>query len=90
MDYFLRNTLTHVWAFLMAVTIAAWGFSQNSGASVNPAVTIGVLLIAFIKVQLVIWYFMEVKDSPDWLKKTCCAWLGVTALLILCLYTYFL
>ncbi len=89
MNYFLHNTLTHVWAFLMAVTVAAWGFSQHSDG-VNPALTIGVLVIAFIKAQLVIWHFMEVKRSPAWLKKTCWAWLIVTALLILIFYAYFL
>jgi hypothetical protein len=62
----------------------------DSGADyeLNPVVTVGVLLIAFIKVQLIIWFFMEVNVSPGWLRKTCWAWLGVTGTLILSFYAF--
>lgn len=85
MTAFLGNRLTHVWAFLTVITIASWWLGRSGGAAfqINAAITLGVLLIASIKAQLVIQYFMEVRSAPRWLKRTAYGWnLGLLLLLL--------
>ena len=54
--------------------------------NIDAAITIGVLLIASVKAQLVIRYFMEVRSAPRWLKRTTYGW--NIALLFLLLWIY--
>jgi len=59
--------------------------SLDGGAAhqINTTVTTVVLLIAAVKAQLVIAYFMEVRSAPVWLKVTTSGWvLGLFTLLI--------
>jgi len=90
MATYLSNRLTHVWLFLTAITVASWwiGHNQGSAFQLDAAVTLTVLLIASVKAQLVIQYFMEVRSAPRWLKRTAYGW--NIALLILLLATYWL
>jgi Prokaryotic Cytochrome C oxidase subunit IV len=81
----LRSPLTIVWALLTTVTIASSLISLDGGAAhqINTTVTTVVLLIAAVKAQLVIAYFMEVRGAPVWLKVTTSGWvLGLFTLLI--------
>lgn len=65
----LRSSRTAlvVWAVLVGATLASWwlgideGGDPGDGASVA---TIGVLVIAFVKVRLVGRHFMEVRGAP--------------------------
>ncbi len=68
----IRNPLTYVWAFLTVITIASWWIGRGHGLEyrADAAVTVAVLLIAAVKTQLVIRYFMEVRFAPIWLKRT--------------------
>jgi len=88
MTAYLRNPLTYVWAFLAAITIASWSIGRGHGVAyhIDAAITIGVLLIASVKAQLVIRYFMEVRSAPRWLKRTTYGW--NIALLFLLLWIY--
>lgn len=85
---YLQNKLTLVWAILVAITIAAWGVGggQPEKLQADFVITAGVLLIAAIKAQLVIMYFMEVKASPQWLKRTAYGWVAGLFLLLLISY----
>lgn len=76
MTTYIRNPLTMAWALLTAVTIVSWLTARDTGAAhvVNATVTVVVLLIAAVKSQLVIWYFMEVRHAPLWLKAATAAW----------------
>jgi cytochrome c oxidase subunit IV len=87
MTAYLRNPLTYVWAFLAAITVASWSIGRGHGAAyqIDAAITIGVLLIASIKAQLVIRYFMEVRFAPRWLKRTTYGW----NIALLCLLLWF-
>lgn len=86
----IRNPLLWVWAFLTAITVTSWWISRNdgSGFQVNAAITVGVLLIAAIKTQLVMRYFMEVRVGPAWLKRATLGW--VVLLFSLLLLAYYL
>ena len=76
MTTYLRHTSTYVWAFLTLITIASWWIGRDTGVAyhINAAITVSVLLIAFIKSRLVIRYFMEVRFAPSWLQWTCDGW----------------
>lgn len=85
MSVLLRNRLVTVWAVLTLVTVVSWLTARDGGAShvLNATVTVTVLLIAAVKSQLVIWYFMEVRHAPGWLRVTTGAWVaGLFALLL--------
>jgi caa(3)-type oxidase subunit IV len=85
----IRSPLTIVWALLTAITIASSLISLDGGAAhqINAMVTTIVLLIAAVKAQLVITYFMEVRGAPVWLRATTSGW--VVALFALLLGFYF-
>lgn len=83
--HYLNNKLTFAWAFLCIITIASWWLAKSDSADLHiaPFVSISVLVIASIKVQLVIHYFMEVGTAPVWLKNTTRGWLlGLFLLLV--------
>lgn len=88
MMVYLRNPLTVVWALLTAITLASWWISQGSGVDyrANTAVTLGVLLLAVVKVHFVMRYFMEVRHAPPWLKRITSGWLLVLCLLLCGIY----
>lgn len=84
MTSYLKNPLTYAWAFLAAITVLSWGLTRSSAVAIEPDVvlTVSVLIMAAIKVQLVVRYFMEVRHAPRWLKWTTDGWLwGLTALM---------
>jgi len=82
---FLRNPLTLVWAFLTVITVASWGISRDVGVAHAASViaTVGVLLIAAVKVHYVMRYFMEVRHAPAWLKRATTVWLLLLLVLLL-------
>lgn len=84
----LRNPLTLTWAVLAAVTVVSWWTARDGGAAhtLNTTVTVVVLLIAAVKSQLVIWYFMEVRHAPGWLRATTGAWVAGLFTLLLGFY----
>jgi len=85
MTAYLRNPLTLVWAFLAILTVASWWLARGHGAveRMDAAITLGVLLVAAVKVQLVMRYFMEVRHAPRWLQRTAYGWnIGLLCLLL--------
>ena len=76
MEFLLRNRLFYIWLFLSGLTVLTWWLgSQHNAVSAGAWVTYGVLLIAVIKTRFVIRNFMEVRDAPLWLQRSCDAWL---------------
>ncbi len=88
MAAYLKNPLTLVWAILTLSTIASWFISQSGDMEfqINAWATFGVLVIAIVKAQLVIRYFMEVRFAPRWLKLTMVSWTSVLLVLLLGFY----
>lgn len=92
----LRNPLLWVWGILVLTTLVSWylGTNPNAGAAAESitdlsfTVTAGIVLIAVIKMRFVMWYFMEVRLGPSWLRHTCDAWLIAIIALVLGLYQY--
>jgi hypothetical protein len=88
MTTYLRNPLTIVWAFLTAITIASWWISRDVGIAHTASViaTVGVLLIAAVKVHYVMRYFMEVRHAPLWLQRATAGWLLLLLVVLLGFY----
>lgn len=88
MASYLRNPLTVAWALLTAVTLVSWLTARDTGSAhvLNATVTVAVLLIAAVKSQLVIWYFMEVRHAPWWLKAATTGWVSSLFALLLGLH----
>ena len=70
-----RTTLT-VWAILMISTVASWAIGTNHGHgdTWRQAGTVGVIAIAFAKVQLVGEYFMGLSRAPIALRGAFSVW----------------
>ncbi len=86
MTAYLRNPLVSAWAFLSVITLVSWGLTRASADSIQPDITVtfGVLVIAAIKVQIVVRYFMEVRHAPRWLKLSTDGWLwSLTGIMLL-------
>ena len=84
-----RHAVTTAWLVLVLATAVSWwlggGASTASGLSTRLA-TGGLLLVAFVKVRLIVRYFMEVRQAPFALRAGFDAWIGVVFLAVLILY----
>jgi cytochrome c oxidase subunit IV len=88
MTTYIRHPLTQVWAFLAVITLASLWVASRHGLEfhTDAAVTASVLLIAAIKTQLVIRYFMEVRFAPAWLKASTYGLVTLIYVLLLAFY----
>src|SRR3990167_2195312 len=92
----LKNSLTHVWLFLVGTTLVSWWLGAASGTtavdspslSLNFTVTVGIILIALVKTRFVMWHFMEINHGPSWLRWTCDSWLVFLVITVIGLYRY--
>jgi hypothetical protein len=82
-------SLTAAWLLLSAATLLATFLGhQSDGAAVRlvPTMAAGILLIAFVKVGLVMAYFMELRWAPYALVATAAAWVIVECSLLIGLF----
>ena len=85
----LRDRLFLIWVLLIAVTLlsAMVGGAHGFAATGHGAVaTFAVLVIAFAKVWLVMFNFMDVRGAPRALKLLCGAWLVLVLAILLSVY----
>ena len=74
---------TTVWVALVAATLLSYSFGNEHLLHSSETSAIAVLVVAFIKVRLVGMHFMELRESPLWLRSIFDGYaLGVCALLI--------
>lgn len=81
-----------VWIILMIATCISWWFAANHGEfGSSPKIGIVFLLgLAFIKIRLIMFYFMEVRDGPLALRWSADGWILFTLIgLILFLFGVF-
>ena len=89
MARFLRDPLFLAWALLVAVTLVSsriGGPDPVIALASASAVTVIVLSIAFAKVAVVMFAFMEVRGAPLALRLLCTVWLLVVLSVLLSLY----
>ena len=82
----LKSSATLVWLLLIVATIVSWALGTHHGFVDNDNVaSVGILLVAFIKVRFIGLYFMELKDAPVVLRAlieaycvvVCCITVGI-------------
>jgi len=91
--HLLLKPVSAAWVLLMLATSLSWwlgrGHVSDSGQNSDyRVVSSGLILIAFIKVRIVIRYFMEVRQAPLALKLVCDAWLVLVCGAIIYLYWF--
>jgi uncharacterized membrane protein len=81
MTTYLRGRLFYTWLGLLAATVlsALLGFESEHGGA---AIALVVLGIALLKCRLVMRTYMEVRDAPRWLQRSCDGWLLCNAALL--------
>ncbi len=90
MSLFLKP-VSAAWLLLMLATCLSWWLGQDHDLSAPQTsdyrlISSGLILIAFIKVRIVIFYFMEVRQAPLALKLVCDTWVLLVCGAILYLY----
>ncbi len=77
------------WFILVVATGIGWwlGHASQSGGQGERLATAGVIIVAFIKVWIVGFQFMELRHAPRWLRLGYDAWTVVicATLVIICL-----
>jgi len=74
---------------LTGITLLSWWIGTRGGPqSFRPdiAITVGVLLMAILKVRVIAWEFMELRAAPRLLRRVADAWLALLTLLLLGVY----
>ena len=81
----LSNATTVAWLILMVATGVGWWLGQTPQGMA--LATTGVIIVAFIKVWIVGFQFMELRHAPRWLRHGFDAWIIAVsvALLVVCL-----
>jgi hypothetical protein len=81
--------LALVWLLLSAVSLASWWIGAKHAQqayALNAAVTVGVLLIAALKVRLIVSEFMEARRAPALLRRLADGWLAGLLIALLGIY----
>ena len=89
----LAKPVSAVWLLLMLATGLSWWLGLDHGMPSDQSsdyryISIGLIIIAFIKVRIVIRYFMEVRQAPLALKLVCDAWVVLVCGTIIYLYWF--
>ena len=85
----MSDATTVAWLLLVVATGVGWWLGQAGQANAQQMAlaTAGVIVVAFIKVWIVGFQFMELRHAPRWLRHTFDAWIITVcfALLFVCL-----
>ncbi len=89
----LLKPVSVAWLLLMLATCLSWWLGQDHGLSSGHSsdyriISSGLILIAFIKVRIVIRYFMEVRQAPQALRLVCDGWIILVCGAIIYLYWF--
>ena len=82
----LKNRITLVWLLLVIATCVSWLLFVTGNEVIKPLpyFSTAIIVLSFIKVSLIIHYFMEVRIAGFALKLVANIWIaGICALLLL-------
>lgn len=79
------KTINSVMAVVLVLSIATWvlsraGITEGMDASALVDLT---LFLAYVKAALIIYYYLEIKWAPVWLKAACAGWVSLSFLSLL-------
>jgi Prokaryotic Cytochrome C oxidase subunit IV len=86
-----RHKATIVWLILAAATALSWWLGTDHGthADLNHfQTTVSLMVLAFIKVRLIMQYFMEVRTAPWPLRLICDVYAVGACTTVLTLYAF--
>ncbi len=88
MNSFLRSSPTLIWAILLMATLGSWQIGVKEAALVDGSAVLGVglMVLAFIKVHLVLNYFMDLRHAPWGWRLLYEGWIVAVCGLLLYLY----
>jgi hypothetical protein len=84
-----HSSALQIWFVLVLATVLSWCVGTPPGvfaAEYHRVVTTVVLLVAFVKAQLIIYHFMEVRAAPRALRLATAAWVVVVFAAIVGIY----
>ena len=72
-----RDATTVAWLILVVATGIGWCLGQTGQAGTQgmAVATAGVIIVAFIKVWIVAFQFMELRHAPRWLRHAFDIWI---------------
>jgi len=85
----IDKRLAAVCLLLTGVTLLSWWLGNSHGHhafSLNAGITLGVILIAALKVRVIAWEFMELKHAPVKMQRVADAALALLITTLLVLY----
>jgi heme/copper-type cytochrome/quinol oxidase subunit 4 len=60
----LRTKVTVIWSLLVVATLTSFVLGTDHAVSSREVASVGILLVAFVKVRWVGLYFMELRTAP--------------------------
>lgn len=84
----LNDATTSAWLILMVATGLGWWLGQagKTGAQGMALATAGVIVVAFAKVWIVGFQFMELRHAPRWLRHAFDTWIIAVSVVLLVIY----
>lgn len=89
MTHLLKHPVSVVWLILAGATAVSWWFGAQTGIAAetaSPSTTLLLIVIAGIKCQLILSYFMEIRGAPWPLRLMALVWVLGVVVSILGLY----
>jgi len=89
MTRYLSTPITIVWLVLAALMVLSWLIGnryESADASGIGTITVALMVIAFLKVRVVMFHFMEAKVAPLALRLLADAWVVGVCLIVLLMY----
>lgn len=82
----VKHRITLIWLLLVAATVLSWEVGHGIGISDIRVAGAVILAVAFIKVRLVAFEFMELRHAPWFMRIAADAWIVVILGVLLTLY----
>ncbi|GAB4916723.1 hypothetical protein Mkiyose1665_10810 [Mycobacterium kiyosense] len=83
MKTLLRSRTTLVWLLLVAATAVSWAMGHGVGMPNVQLAGIAIIIVAFAKVGLVVFEFMEIRTAPTWMQRAGKGWIVLVAALLI-------
>lgn len=80
------NRITLVWVLLIAATALSWEMGHGVGFDDFRHASIAIIIVSLIKVRFVMLDFMEIRNSPTFMRIVAEAWVAVISIAMVALY----
>ena len=81
-----RTRATLIWLLLVAATAASWALGHGAGFHALRDASVGIIVVAFIKVRFVMLDFMELRRAPVPMRIAAEVWVAAICAALIVLY----